>query len=416
MKPIQPHDDLIFDWNVDGADFRPSRPITFDDETLRDGLQNPSVHNPTISEKIELVRVMDRLGIDTVNVGLPGAGDRHFTDCRDIVKVIRDEKMKINANVACRTLVSDVEPVRRIMDELGMPVLANCFIGSSPIRQYTEGWTIDTILGHVTKSLTWARDHGVPFTLVTEDTTRSKPEDVETLYRRAIDLGAERLVVCDTCGHATPEGTYRLVNFVRKIADSSGRDVKVDWHGHRDRGLDLENCVAAVKAGADQIHGAALGIGERAGNAAMDLILVNFQLLGWIDRDLTALDEYTRLAAKILRLEIPANYPVFGHDAFLTGTGVHAAAVVKALKKNDTWLADRVYSGVPAGDFGRRQLIGIGPMSGKSNVQFWLGRAGYDAENENLVAAVFEAAKKSDHLFTDDEAHAIARAAGGVRK
>ncbi|MFT7620219.1 MAG: 2-isopropylmalate synthase, partial [Planctomycetota bacterium] len=310
----------------------------------------------------------------------------------------------------CRTLIHDVEPVRRIMDETGVPVLANCFIGSSPIRQYTEGWTLDTILGHIDKSLGWAAEHEVPFALVTEDTTRSNPADIEKLYKHAIDLGAERLVVCDTCGHATPEGTFKLVSFVKNIANESGRDVKVDWHGHRDRGLGVINCMAAVEAGADQIHGAALGIGERAGNAAMDLILVNFKLEGWIDNDLTHLDEYDQLAAKILGVEIPPNYPVFGHDAFLTGTGVHAAAVIKALNKNDTWLADRVYSGVPAGDFGREQEIGVGPMSGKSNVLFCLKKLGFDENNETLVDHIFEIAKSSPGLLKLEDVKRAAEA------
>ena len=354
---------------------------------------------------------MDQIGIHTVNVGLPGAGDRHYTDCVELTRTIRDEGLSIDVNVACRTLVSDVEPARRIMDETGRPVLANCFIGSSPIRLHTEGWTLDTILGHIDKSLGWARDHEVPFSLVTEDTTRSDPKDIARLYQHAIDLGAERLVVCDTCGHATPEGTARLVSFVRKLADVSGRDVKVDWHGHRDRGLGEINTMAAALAGADQIHGAALGIGERAGNAAMDLILVNFKLLGWIDNDLSALADYCGTAAAALGVEIPANYPVFGHDAFLTGTGVHAAAVIKAMRKEDTWLADRVYSGVPASDFGLEQRVGVGPMSGRSNVIHCLEKLGFDVTNDGLVDRVFAAAKEAVRLLTDEELLALANEA-----
>jgi 2-isopropylmalate synthase len=289
------------------------------------------------------------------------------------------------------------------MDETGARVMANCFIGSSPIRQYTEGWTLDTILGHIDKSLGWARDHEVPFALVTEDTTRSKPGDIARLYRHAIELGAERLVVCDTCGHAMPHGTRDLVRFVKSIVRESGKDVKIDWHGHRDRGMGTINCIVAVRAGADQIHGAALGIGERAGNAAMDLILVNMKLMGWIDNDLSMLDEYVHKAAKALRVDIPMNYPVFGNDAFLTGTGVHASAVIKALKKGDDWLADRVYSGVPASEFGLKQQIGVGPMSGKSNVLYCLQELGFDCENEALVDHVFGLAKSSPLLMKMDE-------------
>ena len=397
------HDDLIYDWNLADSSAAAPLAVTLDDETLRDGLQNPSVRNPDIGEKSELIRLMDRLGIHTANVGLPGAGDRHYTDGLELARVMVNESLRITPNVACRTMISDIEPVRRMMDDAGIAVMANCFIGSSPIRLYTEGWTIDTILGHVEKSLAYARDNEIPFTLVTEDTTRANPQDVARLYQLAIDLGAERLVVCDTCGHATPEGTERLVRFVKELADGADRPVGVDWHGHRDRGLDLSNCIAAVRAGADQVHGAALGVGERAGNAAMDLVLVNFSLLGWIDNDLTALSDYCHLAARILDVEIPPNYPVVGHDAFLTGTGVHAAAVIKAINKGDEWLADRVYSGVPASDFGIAQTIGVGPMSGRSNVVYWLGQNGHPQPESALIDHVFQAAKGANRLLTDDE-------------
>ncbi len=409
MTDPQGDADLIHDWNRGPEEFRPTRPILLDDETLRDGLQNPSVRTPSLDEKKKLVRMMDGLGIHTVNVGLPGAGDIHYRDCLELSRMMRDEGLAIRPNVACRTLVSDVEPVRRIMDEAEVPVLANCFIGSSPIRQYTEGWTLDVILGHVEKSLTWARDHEVPFALVTEDTTRSKPEDIARLYRLAIDLGAERIVVCDTCGHATPEGTRRLIAFVMNVVKESGREVGVDWHGHRDRGLGVANCLAAIEAGAEQVHGAALGIGERAGNAAMDLVLVNLKLLGWISQDLRRLGEYCNTAAEILGVAIPPNYPVFGHDAFLTGTGVHAAAVIKALKKGDAWLADRVYSGVPAGDFGLEQRIGVGPMSGRSNVLFCLERLGLPTDDADLVERILEHAKASPRLLDDADLRALAR-------
>jgi len=397
------HDGLIHDWNLEEPPAAAPLRVTLDDETLRDGLQNPSVRNPDIGEKAELVRLMDQLGIHTANVGLPGAGDRHYTDALELARLMVNEKLSITPNVACRTMISDIEPVRRMMDAAGIAVTANCFIGSSPIRLYTEGWTIDTILGHVEKSLTYARDNEIPFTLVTEDTTRANPDDVARLYQLAIDLGADRLVVCDTCGHATPEGAFRLIRFVKDLADAAGRSVCVDWHGHRDRGLAMSNCLAAIRAGADQIHGAALGVGERAGNAAMDLILVNLLLLGWIDNDLTALSEYCNLAARILGVEIPPNYPVVGHDAFLTGTGVHAAAVIKAINKGDEWLADRVYSGVPASDFGIEQTIGVGPMSGRSNVVYWLGKNGHSQPSDALVDHVFQAAKGSNRLLTDDE-------------
>jgi len=402
--------ELIYDWNVTNDNESRDVPrITFDDETLRDGLQSPSVSDPPVDAKKEILDKMAAIQIDTANLGLPGAGEAHCNDIMDLALHIRDQKLPIRPNVACRTVIGDIEPVREIMDRSGLSVLACCFIGSSPIRQYTENWTLDTLLGHVEKSLTYARDHDIPVMFVTEDTTRAHPDDLRALYGLAIDLGVERVCICDTCGHATPEGTRGVVSFVKSIVEEKGRDVGIDWHGHRDRNLDLMNCIAAIEAGATEIHGAALGVGERAGNAPMDLILANFQLLGWIDRDLTALGDYVRTCSKHLKVPIPHNYPIFGNDAFLTGTGVHAAAVIKAIKRGDPWLADRVYSGVPASAFGEQQRVSVGYMSGKSNVLFWLESHGYDAKDEALVNKMFTAAKASDHLMTDDELHAIAK-------
>ena len=405
-------DGLIHDWNLVEGAYKPPAPPTFDDETLRDGLQSPSVTDPPLAKKQALLDVMEELGIETANLGLPGAGENHRRDILELCRHLTRTKARLRPNVACRTIVSDIEPVRTMMDASGQSILACCFIGSSPIRQYTENWTIDVLLGHVEKALTYARDHKIPVMFVTEDTTRANPEDLRRLYGLAIDLGAERLCVCDTCGHATPNGVRNLVRFVKSIAAEKKADVKIDWHGHRDRNLDLANCMAAVEAGAQQIHGAAIGVGERAGNAPMDLILANFALLGWIERDLRPLARYVRLASEALGVPVPHNYPVFGNDAFLTGTGVHAAAVVKALRKNDAWLADRVYSGVPAGMFGLEQRISVGYMSGKSNAAFWLERNGY-APTDALVQHILGSAKQGNHLFSDAELHALARGFAG---
>ena len=400
--------DLIYDWNVGSGGLPgPPRTISFDDETLRDGLQSPSVTDPPVEAKKEILDRMAEIGIETANLGLPGAGEAHRRDIQELACYIADHELGIRPNVACRTVIADIEPVRSVMEESGLPVLACCFIGSSPIRQYTENWTLDTLLGHVEKSLGYARDHGIPVMFVTEDTTRAHPDHVRALYELAIDLGAERVCICDTCGHATPDGARRLVTFVKGIVEAKGRPVGIDWHGHRDRNLDLINCIAAIEGGADRLHGAALGVGERAGNAPMDLILTNLKLMGWIDRDLSRLGDYVRTCARHLQVPIPHNYPVFGHDAFLTGTGVHAAAVIKAMRKGDTWLADRVYSGVPAGLFGETQRIAVGYMSGRSNVCWWLDTHGYDAQDAGLVDHVFEGAKASDHLLDDEEIQAL---------
>ncbi len=399
-------DDLIHDWNQDGAPPRPAHPVALDDETLRDGLQGPSVVDPPIERKLAILRAMDRLGIDTADVGLPGAGPRAVADVTALCLEIVEGGLRIRPNCAARTMIRDIEPIARISSSVGLPIEACLFIGSSAIRQYVEDWTIDTLLRHTEEAVTFAVKEGLPVMYVTEDTTRAKPETIRKLYTAAIDCGAKRVCVTDTVGHATPHGVGALVRFVGSVVKQTGEKVGIDWHGHRDRGLDIPNVLAAIAAGADRVHGCGLGIGERAGNAAMELILVNLKLLGWIDRDLTSLPEYCRLISEGCRVPIPRNYPVVGSDAFETGTGVHAAAVIKALKKQDVWLADRVYSGVPASDVGFSQRIRIGPMSGRSNVIYWLEQRGMQADEET-VSRIFDAAKKSSRVFEDHEILAL---------
>jgi 2-isopropylmalate synthase len=403
-----PHDDLIYDWNGKQADgsWTGGRELQFDDETLRDGLQCPSVRDPELDQKIELVHLMDGLGIHTADVGLPGAGARAREHIDALVREMAG--LRITPNVACRTVVGDIEPVVDLMQRTGQAVEVCAFIGSSPIRRYAEGWEMENMLRMSKEAVEFCTKHDIPCMFVTEDTTRAHPDDVRALYTTAIEAGAKRICVCDTCGHATPEGTKRLVTFVKELVAELGADVGIDWHGHRDRGLGLINTLAAYRAGASRLHATALGIGERAGNTEMDLLLVNLKISGAIDNDLTSLATYCRKAGEAVGVEVPYNYPVFGTDAFETGTGVHAAAVIKAFKMNDDWLANRVYSGVPADVFGLEQSIKVGPMSGRSNVAWVLERHGVEATDER-IQSVLELAKETPRLLTDDEVLAAAK-------
>lgn len=395
--------DLIHDWNQDAA---PSFQVQLDDETLRDGLQSPSARDPELDEKLELVQLMDGLGIHTANVGLPGASPKAREHILALCRAMAD--MNITPNVACRTLVSDIAPAAEVAQEVGSPVEVCAFIGSSPIRQYAEGWEVERMVQLSRDAVAFCTAEQLPCMFVTEDTTRANPETIRALYTAAIDAGAARICVCDTCGHATPSGVRKLITFVKDIVDKSGADVGIDWHGHRDRGLGLANALAAIEAGATRIHGSAMGVGERTGNVEMDLLLANLKLLGWFDGDLTTLGDYVAKSAEYVGLPKPKNYPIFGADAFETSTGVHAAAVIKAFKKGDDWLANRVYSGVPADLFGLRQSIAVGPMSGKSNVVWVLESHGVEASDER-VERVLAAAKSSSRQLTDEEVVAAAR-------
>jgi len=409
-RDVEPNE-LIYDWEEHGPRHLPfpRKPVQLDDETLRDGLQCPSVVDPPLDKKIELVHLMDKLGINTADLGLPGAGKNA---CDHIMALAKEmQQLTITPNVACRTMVGDIEPVVEMVQKLGTPIEVCAFIGSSPIRAYAENWDLKQMEKIVADAVGFGTRSGLPVTFVTEDTIRSTPETLSRLFNVALENGATRLCLCDTVGSGTPAEVRNLVKWTRQfLVDHGAEHVGIDWHGHRDRGLGLINTLSAIAQGADRAHGCAMGIGERAGNTEMDLLLVNLKITGWIKRDLTSLGEYMRVASEAVGRPLRGEYPVFGADAFETGTGVHAAAVIKAYKKGDHWLADRVYSGVPAGDFGLEQRISVGPMSGKSNVIWKLERLGIAATEEN-VGAVLAAAKRSKRLLTDDEVKQAATAA-----
>ena len=398
-------DALIYDWNRDGRAARADyRAVELDDETLRDGLQGPSVRNPPLEIKKRLLHLMDALGIDSADIGLPGASPQARATIVALAK--ETTKLRLRPNIAIRTHPDDVRAAIEASTEAGIPIESCAFIGSSPIRRFAEDWKLETMLRSVETSVAALVKAGIPVMFVTEDTTRADPETLRKLYDTAIDAGAKRICVSDTCGHATPEGVRNLLTFVRDEI-VRGREVRIDFHGHNDRGLGTINALTAT-AIADRVHGCALGIGERVGNSSMDQLLVNLQLWGLIERDLEPLVEYTALVAEHCGLPIPPNYPAMGSDAFRTGTGVHAAAVIKALRKGDRALADRVYSAVPASVLGREQRIEVGPMSGESNVVYWLESRGIEATRER-IDRIFAAAKAADQLLSEAELRELAK-------
>jgi len=400
--------DLIYDWNELARKGRLiDQDVTFFDETLRDGLQNPSVTDPGIESKLRLLHLMEKIGVDVADIGLPGSSKRAFDDVLRMCREITDNKLELGVACAGRTVVSDITPMIEISQRAGIPVEVYAFIGSSPIRQLAEDWDVDVIAKRSAEAIDVAVKAGLPVAYVTEDTTRSRPDVLATLFKVAIDHGASRLCLCDTVGHATPDGVRNLIQFTKSLVAGMGADVGIDWHGHNDRGLALVNAIWALEWGADRVHGTALGIGERVGNAQMELILLNLKLLGLLEgQDLTHLLEYCNVAAEAVGWDVAINYPLVGRDAFRTATGVHAAAIIKAQQKGDEWLADRIYSGVPAGMFGRHQEICIGYMSGASNVNYWLRQRKIEP-SKPLVDAILAKAKTTTHNLSDEEVLAV---------
>jgi 2-isopropylmalate synthase len=406
-----PDGDVFYDWNERGELPALPRPFEMFDETLRDGLQSPSVTDPPLEDKLEILELMAAVGVRSADIGLPGAGKRAFDDVVEMCRYIQARKLPIDPGAAARTVISDIRPVAEAVQKSGQPLVLYTFIGSSPIRQWAEAWDLGFLLKTSAEAIDFAVKEGLEVAYVTEDTVRSSPANLAPLFRSAIDHGARRLVLCDTVGHATPHGTRALIEWTLGLVDGMGADVKIEWHGHNDRGLAVMNAIAAIQAGVARVHGCGLGIGERVGNTSMDLLLLNLKLMGWFQHDLSKLVSYVRKISQACKFPVPRNYPLSGMDAFRTATGVHAAAIIKAKKKGNAWLADRVYSGVPAGDFGKEQEIEIGHMSGMSNVKYWLELRGLP-QDEPLCQDILARAKSCAWTLTDEEILAVVASHG----
>lgn len=396
--------ELIHDWNGTTDPSSSRRPLLLD-ETLRDGLQSPSVRDPEIAAKRDLLHRLARLGLDSVDLGMPGAGPSAAAAVKALMIEIRDHRLPIVPNSAVRTVEADLIPLAEVQQKVGIPLEAGAFLGSSPVRMGAEGWDLAHLVDLTRKAVGFCRRHDVPVMMVTEDTTRARPEHLKAIYRSAIEEGAHAICLSDTCGHATPAGVRNLVRFVKEEIVGS-LPIRIDWHGHNDRGLGVANAIAAFEAGADQLHGSVLGIGERSGNVAMDQLLVNLSLMQRWQGDLTGLPSLAERVAELCGFSIPVNYPVLGRDAFRTATGVHAAAIVKALRQGDVALADAVYSGVPAALVGRRQEIEIGPVAGRSNVIYWLEMNGHDPDPDR-IERILALAKKSHRVLSEAEIEAV---------
>ncbi len=395
--------EFLYDWNLIGeATIARPAVVEVNDETLRDGLQSPSVRQPNLDEKLEILRHIESLGIHGTDIGYPGAGPGVLDDVVALASLIGSEGFKTAPNCAGRTHAADILPIAEAQQRSGVAIEASLVLGSSPIRQFVEGWDTAFLVKTAVDAITLARAEGLEVMFVTEDTTRAHPDVLKEVYTAAIDAGARRICLSDTVGHATPWGVRSLIGFARQLVTDLGVDVKIDYHGHRDRDLSVVNSIVALSAGADRVHGCGLGIGERIGNTPMELLLVNLKLMGWLDVDLHGLPAYCEAVSIATDTPIVSSWPAIGKDAFETSTGVHAAAVMKAIRTGDDWLANRIYSGVPADELGRQQTITVGPMSGKANAIAWLSQHGY-AEDDATAERILAAAKATDHVLTEEE-------------
>jgi 2-isopropylmalate synthase len=401
---------LLYDWDAHGPATRAAVPrVELDDETLRDGLQSPSVRRPSLEQAASFLGLLPGLGVAFADVGLPGSGPRAASEVEALCREIVASRLALTPNCAARTTHADVQAVLEVTQRLGITVEIAMFVASSPIRCRVEGWHLETVIRRATDCVGFAVAHGAPVTFVAEDSTRTRPEDLRSLLQAAVRAGAGRVCVADTSGQATPMSALAIVRFVAEsLAEAGAGETGIDWHGHNDRGLAVANALAAGWGGATRLHGTALGVGERVGNAPIEQLLVNARMLGWASPELGRVMEYGTLAARMLGVEVPATAPVVGRDAFRTSTGVHAAAIAKAAATGERELVDLVYSAVPASWLGREQIVEVGPMSGASNVRLWLEAHAYPV-SPGQVAHILAHAKRADRTLTDEELHALAR-------
>lgn len=395
--------ELIWDW----GELEANKPRRFGlvDESPRDGLQSPSIRErPSNVEIIEHICLMDKLGIEYVNVGLP-VTPKAVNDIKFIVREMKTLGLKIKPQVACRTVLRDIEPVPGIVEETGVPIEVCTFIGSSAIRLYAENWQISDLAKLSEQAVAFCVKQGLSVKFVTEDTIRSHPDHLRILFRAALMAGTNGLIVCDTVGGATPNKVRGLINFTKTVLKAHGlfTSVTIDWHGHNDLGQGLECAFVAAECGVTNVHGTVLGIGERAGNVPMELLLVNSNYRCNASRNLDSLADYVRLGSSMTHVPIPVNYPCFGADVLTTQTGVHAAAQLKAREKGESWLEDAVYSAVPAKAIGRHHESAIGPMSGKANVIWFCHIHGCPLPSPEQMEKVLNYARETGRILPEQE-------------
>lgn len=398
--------DIWFNWNsveVDDAGSRSAYSGFFFDETLRDGLQAPGVRSLTLPEKYGVIDHMVRCGVRSADLGFPGSDAIAIHNCMEVARYIVANGYPLTQGYAGRTHPSDIHAICDIAQMVGAPVDAYIFIGISPIRQYVENWDIRLIQRNIRDSAAECLRENLNFVLVLEDAIRCTPEVLGQIYQVALDLGVQRVTLCDTVGTASPTGTASIIRWSHRYFDDHNHRVTFDWHGHNDRGLGLINSLTAFALGCERVHGTILGVGERAGNASLDQLIINSHLDGHGSYDLNALRDYCDYAASVLDIKIPRNYPAMGEDVFKTSAGVHASAILKAHEKGNMVVKDAIYSSVPASLLGREQEVLIDASSGESNVRYWLTVHGYRSDDEYVVKEVLAAAKAGCTPLTDEQ-------------
>ncbi len=289
-----------YDWNPPELALKLlTHPFELHDETLLDGLQSASVRQPDLVGKLEILHAIARLQVRSASLGFPGAGPRVAADVLRLVEEVVEQHLDIVPICAARTVPTDVEPILTVADRTGCAVEVGMFLSTSPISQLAESWDLDTMLRLTELGVRSAAERGLKVMFVTQDTVRSRPDHLRRLFTVAVESGARRVCLADTVGQASPRAVGRLVRYVRGFLPPG---IGIDWHGRNDRGLAVPNSLAALEAGADRVHATALGVGRRAGNTPMELLLVQLARRSGRSLDTHRLQDYLTVVARELEL------------------------------------------------------------------------------------------------------------------
>lgn len=361
-------DILVHNYNLEADIPRtPPQRVVFWDETLRDGEQTPGVYY-TLEEKVRLAKMLDEIGVDILNCGIPAISPGEVA----AIKAITKEGLRASVLGACRTVQSDIDAcLKADVDE------CSPFIAISDVHlKFKLKKTREEAIDMAVKSVEYAKAHGLKTTIVTEDTVRADLDVVQTLYNRCIEAGADRALFCDTVGVMTPMATRWWFTQIKERVDNRA---EFGFHNHNDYGLGTANALAAFEVGVPVLNTTVNGIGERAGNVAFEQVVMALEDLYGVKTNIK-LDKLMDLCFAVEEctgVPIGITQPVVGYNAFTHESGIHTDGVIKNAA---------TYEPIQAETLGRPRRFVFGKHTGTTAVNERLERHGIHASKEELLA------------------------------
>ncbi|MGE5507590.1 MAG: 2-isopropylmalate synthase [Chitinophagales bacterium] len=353
------------------------RRILVFDTTLRDGEQTPGV-SLNLAEKVEVARQLARLGVDVIEAGFPIASPGDFAA---VQAVAREVKGPVVCGL-CRAVPADIERAWEALREAARPPRIHTFIATSPIHmQHKLGKSPEEVLEMAVAAVKLAKSFTPDVEFSAEDATRSDWDFLARIFAAAIAAGATTINVPDTVGYTTPQEMAELLAYLRdRVPGLEG--VTLSVHCHDDLGLAVANTLAAVLAGAGQVECTINGLGERAGNAALEEVVIGLRTRQSFYKATTAIatDQLTRssrLVASLTGVNVPPNKAVIGANAFSHESGIHQDGVLKARQTYEIMTPESV-------GLSRSRLV-LGKLSGRAALKARLKELGYQLTNEEFT-------------------------------